>query len=327
MPLTHQDVDANGISIHTVSVGEGPLVLFCHGFPESWYSWRHQLPAVADAGFRAVAMDMRGYGRSTAPEAVGAYSMSDLVGDAVGVVAALGADEAVIVGHDWGAPVAWYGALMRPDVFRAVAALSVPYTPPFGGLPPELTMNDLMRSAAGDRDYYRLYFQEPGVAEAEIGADLDRFVRSFLYTVSGDAVSDGAHQSGWEGYFPKGERLVDQLVTPERLPGWLTEDDVATYVSELSRNGIRGGLNWYRNLNALPTVLAPFTGATIRQPALYLAGEHDLIAGNTTDALTVVRESLPNLRALQVFPGAGHWLQQERPDGVNDALLGFLRTL
>jgi len=327
MPLTHQDVDANGISIHTVSVGQGPLVLFCHGFPESWYSWRHQLPAVADAGFRAVAMDMRGYGRSTAPEAVGAYSMSDLVGDAVGVVAALGADEAVIVGHDWGAPVAWYGALMRPDVFRAVAALSVPYTPPFGGLPPELTMNDLMRSSAGDRDYYRLYFQEPGVAEAEIGADLDRFVRSFLYTVSGDAVSDGAHQSGWEGYFPKGERLVDQLVTPERLPGWLTEDDVATYVSELSRNGIRGGLNWYRNLNALPTVLAPFTGATVRQPALYLAGEHDLIAGNTTDALTVVRESLPNLRALQVFPGAGHWLQQERPDGVNDALLGFLRTL
>jgi epoxide hydrolase A/B len=112
MPLTHDDVDANGISIHTVSVGEGPLVLFCHGFPESWYSWRHQLQVVADAGFRAVAMDMRGYGRTTAPEDVGAYSMSDLVGDAVGVVAALGADEAVVVGHDWGAPVAWYSALM-----------------------------------------------------------------------------------------------------------------------------------------------------------------------------------------------------------------------
>ncbi|MEU0498418.1 alpha/beta hydrolase [Mycobacterium sp. NPDC006124] len=327
MAFTHDDLDANGISIHTVSVGRGPLVLFCHGFPESWYSWRHQLQAVADAGSRAVAMDMRGYGRSSAPEDVRAYSMSDLVGDAVRVVAALGEADAVIVGHDWGAPVAWYGALMRPDVFRAVAALSVPYTPPFGGLPPELTMNDLMRSAAGDRDYYRLYFQEPGVAEDEIGADLDRFVRSFLYTASGDIVSDGVHQSAWEGHFPKGERLVDQLVVPERLPAWLTEDDVATYVYELSRNGIRGGLNWYRNLNALPTVVAPFSGATIRQPALYLAGEYDLIAGNTPEALDVVRQSLPNLHALQVLPGAGHWLQQERPQAVTDALLDFLRAL
>lgn len=327
MPLTHDDVDANGISIHTVSVGEGPLVLFCHGFPESWYSWRHQLQVVADAGFRAVAMDMRGYGRTTAPEDVGAYSMSDLVGDAVGVVAVLGAEEAVVVGHDWGAPVAWYSALMRPDVFRAVAALSVPYTPPFGGLPPGITMNDLMRSAAGDRDYYRLYFQQQGVAEDEIGADLDRFVRGFLYTISGDAVEDGVHQSPWDGYFPKCERLVDQLTVPGTLPGWLTEDDVATYVSELARNGIRGGLNWYRNLNTLPTVLAPFTGAVIRQPALYLAGERDLIAGNTEEALAVVRDSMPNLHALQVFPGARHWLQQERPDGVNDALLDFLRAL
>ncbi len=135
MTATHRDVEANGISIHTVSVGEGPLVLFCHGFPESWYSWRHQLQVMADAGFRAVAMDMRGYGNTSAPEDIGAYTMSHLVGDTVGVVRALGADHAVIVGHDWGAPVAWYSALMRPDVFRAVAALSVPYTPPIGSLP------------------------------------------------------------------------------------------------------------------------------------------------------------------------------------------------
>ena len=185
----------------------------------------------------------------------------------------------------------------------------------------------VQRSAAGDRDYYRLYFQQQGVAEDEIGADLDRFVRGFLYTIGGDAVEDGVRQSPWDGYFPKGERLVDQLTVPETLPGWLTEDDVATYVSELSRNGIWGGLNWYRNLNTLPNVLAPFTGAVIRQPALYLAGERDLIAGNTEEALAVVRDSMPNLYALQVFPGAGHWLQQERPDGVNDALLDFLRAL
>jgi pimeloyl-ACP methyl ester carboxylesterase len=325
--FTHADVQANGITIHTVSTGEGPLVLFCHGFPESWYSWRHQLQAVADAGFRAVAMDMRGYGGTTAPEEIAAYSLSHLVGDTVGVVNALGAEQAVIVGHDWGAPVAWYSALMRPDVFRAVAALSVPYTPPIGGLPAGLTMNGLMKSAAGDRDYYRLYFQEPGVAEAEIEADMARFVRGFLYTVSGDIVEDGVHESGWAGFFPKGERLIDQLVVPETLPNWITEDDVAFYVDELSRKGVRGGLNWYRNINALPTVLAPFLGAVIEQPALYLAGEYDLIAGNSESALAGVRAALPNLHALQVFSGAGHWLQQERPEDVNEALLGFLGAL
>ena len=325
--FTHGDIDANGISIHTVSAGDGPLVLFCHGFPESWYSWRHQLQAVADAGFRAVAMDMRGYGDTTAPEDIGAYSMSHLVGDTVGAVRALGADQAVIVGHDWGAPVAWYSALMRPDVFRAVAALSVPYTPPIGGLPAGLTLNSLMQAAAGERDYYRLYFQEPGVAESEIEADMERFVRGFLYSISGDIVTDGVHESGWDGHFPKGERVVDQLVLPATLPAWITEDDIAFYVRELSRKGIRGGLNWYRNLNALPDVLAPFLGAVIRQPALYLAGEYDLVAGNTAAALDGLPADLPNLHALQVLPGAGHWLQQERPNEVNAALVDFLRTL
>ncbi len=188
-------------------------------------------------------------------------------------------------------------------------------------------MNTLMQNAAGDRDYYRLYFQAPGVAEAEIEGDLERFLRGFLYTVSGDIVADGARETGWAGYFPKGERMVDQLLVPDALPDWITDEDVATYVEELSRNGIRGGLNWYRNLNALPAVLAPFVGAVIEQPALYLAGEHDLIAGNTAEALAGVRASLPNLHALHVLPGAGHWLQQERPAEVNAALVDFLRTL
>lgn len=323
----HAQVEANGISIHTVSVGSGPLVVFCHGFPESWYSWRHQLPAVAAAGFRAVALDMRGYGLTSQPADVAAYTMSHLVGDVVGVVAALGETDAVVVGHDWGAPVAWYSALMRPDVFRAVAALSVPYTPPIGGLPEGLTLNDVMRAAAAGRDYYRLYFQEPGVAEADLEADVDRAVRGFLYTISGDIVADGRHEAGWDGHFALGASFTEQLVVPDELPSWLTEADVAFYVGELRRSGFRGGLNWYRNINLLPSILAPFVGAVIEQPALYLGGELDVIAGNTPDALAALPGAVPGLRRMELFPGAGHWLQQERAAAVNDALVAFLREL
>ncbi len=322
----HSQIEANGISMHAVSLGEGPLVLFCHGFPESWYSWRHQLPVVAQAGFHAVALDMRGYGKTSAPAAVDAYSMSHLVADVVGAVGALGADSAVVVGHDWGAPVAWYCALMRPDLFRAVAALSVPYIPPIS-LPAGLTMNDLMRANAGDREYYRLYFQEPGVAEADLEADVDRTVRGFLYTLSGDIVADGVHATGWDGHFPKGQGAVEQLVIPDRLPSWLSEDDVAFYVSELSATGFRGGLNWYRNINTMPAVLGPFVGAAVRQPALYLGGELDLIAGNTPEALNALPGAVPGLRGVQILQGAGHWLQQERPAEVNDALVAFLTSL
>jgi pimeloyl-ACP methyl ester carboxylesterase len=322
----HAQIEANGISMHTVSMGEGPLVVFCHGFPESWYSWRHQLPAVAGAGFRAVALDMRGYGKTSAPAAICAYSLSHLVGDVVGAVRALGADSAVVVGHDWGAPVAWYCALMRPDMFRAVAALSVPYIAPIA-LPEGLTMNALMRANAGDREYYRLYFQEPGVAEADLEADVDRSMRGFLYTLSGDIVADGVHSTGWDGHFPKGQGVVEQLVVPDRLPSWLTEDDVAFYVSELTANGFRSGLNWYRNINAMPAVLGPFAGAAVQAPALYLGGEHDLIAGNTAEALSALPAAVPGLRSMQILPGAGHWLQQERPREVNDALLAFLASL
>lgn len=323
----HGQIEANGISIHTVAMGAGPLVVFCHGFPESWYSWRHQLPAVAAAGYRAVALDMRGYGQTSQPSAVGAYSLSHLVGDVVGTVAALGEREAVVVGHDWGAPVAWYSALMRPDVFRAVAALSVPYMPPISGLPEGLTVNDLMRANAGARDYYRLYFQEPGVAEADLEADVHRSVLGFMYTICGDIVADGVHESGWDGHFPAGETITDQLVVPERLPSWLTTEDVAFYVSEMERTGYRGGLNWYRNINSLPAILAPFVGATIDQPALYLGGELDVIAGNTPEALAALPETVPGLRRAEVFAGAGHWLQQERPAEVNAALVDFLDGL
>lgn len=326
--LTHGTVEANGITIHYVEQGEGPLVIFCHGFPESWYSWRHQLPVVADAGFRAVALSMRGYGKTTAPQDVSAYSITHMIGDVVGVVNALGEEQAVVVGHDWGAPVAWYSALMRPDMFRAVAGLSVPFLPPIGALPEGVTVNDMMRMAAGpERDYYRLYFQEPGVAEAALEADLRHSVLGFLYTISGDAVAKGDLPEGWDGHFPMGQSISEQMIVPETLPTWLTEEDVQFYIDELAETGFRGGLNWYRNINALPAALGPWVGTTIRQPSFYMAGSTDLIAGNTADALAGLQASLPDLRHYQVIQGAGHWLQQEHPNEVNEALVGFLAGL
>ena len=184
-----------------------------------------------------------------------------------------------------------------------------------------------MRGAAAGREYYRLYFQEPGMAEADLEADVDHSVRGVLYTISGDIVAAGIHQFGWDGHFPAGESFSEQLVVPETLPGWLTEDDVAFYVGELQQSGFAGGLNWYRNLNALPGILAPFVGATIDQPALYLGGELDLIAGNTPEAIEGLPAAVPGLRKLVMYPGAGHWLQQERADEVNAELVAFLQAL
>ena len=323
---THGDIQANGISIHYVEQGTGPLVLFCHGFPESWYSWRHQIPAVAAAGYRAVALDMRGYGQTSQPESVDAYSLSHLVGDVVAAVNALGESEAVVVGHDWGAPVAWNAALMRPDVFRAIACLSVPFNPPFS-LPEGMDLDMVMQQMAGDRNYYRLYFQEPGKAEAEFEADLARSMLGFMYSISGDIIADGVHTEGWDGHFPGDETLLDQLVVPAQLPAWLTQADIDFYVGEMQRSGFRGGVNWYRNIKKIPSILAPFVGATINQPSLYLYGEYDLIAGNTEAAIAALPEVLPNLQGLHKFSGAGHWLQQERPEEVNAALLDWLAAL
>lgn len=326
--LQHGNLEANGINIHYVEQGSGPLVVFCHGFPESWYSWRHQLPVVAEAGYRAVALSMRGYGLTDAPHDIDRYSIHHLIGDVVGVVNGLGEDSAVVVGHDWGAPVAWYSALVRPDMFRAAAALSVPFTPAIGGLPDGVSVNDVMRMTAGDaRDYYRLYFQEPGVAEADLEADVDRTVLGFLYSISGDAIANGDLDAGWDGHFPAGESLSEQLIIPKSLPSWLTDDDLKFYVDEITRTGFRGGLNWYRNINRLPGALAPWVGATIEQPTFYMGGTTDLIAGNTPEAIAGMQAALPDLRHMELIEGAGHWLQQECPQEVNQALLAFLEGL
>ena len=321
--ITHRTIEGNGIRIHVAEAGEGPLVLLCHGWPESWYSWRWQLAALAEAGFRAVAPDMRGYGETDRPGAIESYTLLHLVGDMVALVPALGAKEAVIVGHDWGAPVAWSATLLRPDVFRAVAALSVPFLPRGLGL----TTATMPRTATSQ--FYMLYFQEPGLAEAEFERDPRATLRTLLFSGSGDAPprqSDGSPDSA-PGMVPRGGGFLSRRVAPERLPAWLTEADVDVYAAEFARSGFRGGLNWYRNIDRNRELMAPFDGLEVRVPALYVAGERDLVVAFAGAAIPGMKTSVPQLRETIMLKGCGHWTQQERPEEVNAALIGFLRGL
>jgi pimeloyl-ACP methyl ester carboxylesterase len=326
--LEEHVIEGNGIQIHFVTKGDGPAVVMCHGFPDSWYSWRNQIEALADAGYQAVAMSMRGYGKTSAPQAIDAYDINHLVGDVVAVTNHLNQGPVVIAGHDWGAPVAWFAGLMRPDLFRAVMGMSVPFINPIGALPEGIDLNGLMAQNAGpDRDYYRLFFQEPGKAEADLESDIERTMRGFLYLISGDALQNGDVQEPFDGHFPIGETLTQQLVIPAELPQWISEDVLAFYVEQITNSGFRGGLNWYRNINRLPAITAPFLGSTIEQPSFYMGGSTDLIAGNTPEAISTMEKTLSDLRHCEIIDGAGHWIQQERAAEVNAAMLTFLEGL
>jgi pimeloyl-ACP methyl ester carboxylesterase len=319
MTPDHRFLDVNAIRLHYAEAGEGPVVLLCHGWPELWYSWRHQMPALAAAGYRVLAPDMRGYGESGAPAAVEDYTILHLVGDMVGLLDALGIDQAVAVGHDWGAVVAWHAALLRPDRFRAVAAMSVAHTPR-AGMPPL----EAARRAGLDRLYW-LYFQEPGVAERELEADVERSLRRIYHAGSGDVPADWH----WRALVPPGGGLLDTTIEPAVPAPWLAPGDLAHYAAAFARSGFRGGLNWYRNIDRNWALMAPFAGAVIRQPALFIAGERDptLRLRLRRDPIEAMAAAVPGLRAKVLVPGAGHWVQQEAAERVNAELIAFLRGL
>ncbi len=321
-PPQFQTLPINGIQMRVAEQGSGPLVLFCHGWPESWYSWRHQMAALAAAGYRAVAPDMRGYGGSDSPLSVEQYTMLHLVGDMVELVKALGEKQAVIVGHDWGAPVAWTSALLRPDVFRAVAGMSVPFTPP-GKI-------DLLSAlqAQGVTTFYMQYFQTPGVAEAELELDVEASLRRIYFSGSGD----GPERPTFGVLEPGAGVLtntVDPLSAGHTLPAWLPREDLAYYAAEFKRSGFRGGLNWYRNLRRSWELLTPWRGCVIRQPALFIAGERDNVLKFPASQAQIEAypRTLPGLRGSHILPGAGHWIQRERAAEVNRLLLAFLSSL
>ena len=320
--VSHRTVEANGIHLHIAEQGEGPVVLLCHGFPESWYSWRHQLAALAAAGFHAIAPDMRGYGRSDRPEAVEQYTLLHLVGDMVGLLDALGIEQAAIAGHDWGAPVAWHAALLRPDRFRAVIGLSVPYRPRTSVMPTSVMPQ------RDDAVFYQLYFQKPGVAEAEFERDVRATLAKILYAASGDAPRPS--EAGAEvAMVPRGGGFLTRVPVPNTLPAWLSEADLDFYAGEFARTGFRGGLNWYRNIDRNWELLAPFDGLLVTVPALYIAGDRDPVVKfrGMDRHITDMPKFVPHLRGSIMLPGCGHITQEERPAEVNVAMIDFLRGL
>lgn len=314
-------IETNGVRLRAAMAGQGPLVVFVHGFPESWYSWRHQIGPVASAGFTVCALDVRGYGGSDKPQPVAAYDMETMVADVAGVIEALAPGErAILVGHDWGAPIVWNTALIRPDRVRAVGGLSVPWT----GVP-AAPFIDLVTEAftKKGRFFYQVYFQDEGVAEAELEADVRASLRKFYYAISGDA-PDGT----WPVDKKHGDPLLLQLPDPAPFPAWLTKADEDYYVGEFAASGFRGPLNRYRNHRRDFDYLQRFRDRRIEQPALFIGGDRDLVLKMLpgVDVVALMKPLLPQLQVAELISGCGHWTQQERPEAVNALLLPWLEA-
>lgn len=315
--MSRRRVAVNGVELDVVDEGTGPLVVLCHGFPELAYSWRHQVPALVGAGYRVLAPDQRGYGGSSRPVPVEQYDIVNLVGDMVGLLDDAGEEQAVFVGHDWGAMVVWSMAQLHPERVRGVVGMSVPFIPR-GEYPPISTM----RHVFGDTFFYMVYFQEPGVADADLGADPAETLRRFLAGMSRRDDPEAASRM----FSPYGTMgMVERLPEAKALPDWLTQQDLDHYTEVFSRTGFTGGLNWYRNLDRNWALMEPVAGREVDLPALFVAGADDPVLRMTPPS--VMEGWLTDLRGSVVLPGAGHWVQQEQPPAVNDALLGFLGSL
>ncbi len=314
-------IDTGQLRLRVAVEGEGPLVVMVHGFPESWYSWRHQIGPLAAAGFTAAAIDVRGYGGSDKPDAVEAYTLEAITADVAAVADALQPDEpAILLGHDWGAPIVWNSALSRPERFRAVAALSVPFT----GVP-QRPFTEVFRRAFTEKGkfFYQEWFQEPGRAEAEAEADVRRFLRAFYYAISGDAPP-----GTWPDK-PAGATLLEGMVDPPVFPAWLSDADLDYYVAEFAASGLRGPLNRYRNHERDYEWAQAFKDRRIEQPALFIGGTKDpatTLFGAVSDPVAVMRPHVPQVEG-HLLEGCGHWTQQERPEEVNRLLLDWLARL
>ncbi|MBI2800883.1 MAG: alpha/beta hydrolase [Gammaproteobacteria bacterium] len=339
----HRLLNINGCRLHTVEEGEGPLVILVHGFPELWYSWRFQLPVLAEAGYRVVAIDQRGYGRSSKFWNSDAYRIHPLVDDLVGLVAALGERHAILIGHDWGAPVVWTAAWLHPEVFKGVLGLSVPFGGraqiplpgnPFG----ERSPHEIHRAVAGpDHLFYQEYFSTLGPIIDEIEQDLRGWVRDIVWTVSGDALR--AAGSSLEGNdpiqliresalsVPHGARMRDRFATPTAQPAWFTDADLDVFVHELEGGGFAGPLSYYRNLDNNWQALESQAKQPLSVPAMFLGTDYDVATWWGREAIERAPEVIPNWLGSRILKGCGHWLQQEQPAETNAVILEFLRAV
>jgi pimeloyl-ACP methyl ester carboxylesterase len=316
MDQQFQTVETNGLNLRVAVSGEGPLVLLIHGWPESWYSWRHQIKALSAAGYRVAAPDVRGYGGSDKPHEIEAYDMASMTADMAGLITALGEDQAVVIGHDWGAPIAWNTALLHPEKVRAVVGLSVPYTGP--GPAPFI---DLVQQVYKDKFFYQIYFQEPGVAEAEFESDIRDALRKTYYWVSGEGMAAAVPQDK-----PADAAFLDGMADPGQFPDWMSTQDLDYYVAQFEASGFRGPFNRYRNHRRDFALLSPHGDQQIVQPSAFIAGTLEVVLKFIpgVDMVEIMRPKMADLRLVEMIDGAGHWVQQERPDEVNAALLKFL---
>ncbi|MBI4907715.1 MAG: alpha/beta hydrolase [Acidobacteria bacterium] len=311
--IQHRDIHTNGIRMHIAEAGSGPLVILCHGFPESWYAWRHQLAALAEAGFHAVAPDMRGYGQTEQPAAVEAYDIFQLTGDIAGLAHALHADRAAIAGHDWGAVVAAHCALFRADLFHSLALVSVPYQPRRA-----VNQTTWEQQTYPGKVFYQAIFRSPQ-SEPYFMSDIRGRLLAGLYTLSGDAAPDDRWNPVIDPASPP------RHVTP-KMPPWLSEDDLSYLTTEYTHAGFTGGLNYYRNMDRNWTLTPFLDRAKIVQPSLFIAGGRDPVLTFLPEAYRDLAINIPNLKANILIPDAGHWTQQERPAEVNHHLVSFLQS-
>ncbi|MCX2932537.1 alpha/beta hydrolase [Mycobacterium sp. CVI_P3] len=343
--MIHRHIDCRGTRIHAVEEGEGPLVILVHGFPESWYSWRHQIPALAAAGYRVLAIDQRGFGRSSKFRVNSAYRIDKVVADIEALLDAYGERQAVVVGHDWGAPVAWTFAWLHPERCRGVVGVSVPFAGrgliglpgcPFG----ETRPRDYHIELAGPgRTFYQDYFSEQDAIIDEIEEDLRKWFLGLTYTVSGDAVAAALAA----GHVPPadpvealrygplcmadGSRLDDAFVWPESMPEWFTDEDLDFYVNEFERAGFSGGLAFYHNADAGWEVLDEVENLPLTPPSMFIGGEYDIATAWGAEAIERAEEKMSDYRGSHIIPSAGHWIQQESPAETNRLLLEFLGQL
>jgi pimeloyl-ACP methyl ester carboxylesterase len=306
----------NGVELHVTEAGVGPPVIFVHGFPELAYSWRHQLPAVAAAGFHAVAPDQRGYGRSSRPAAIEDYDIDALTGDLLGLLGDLGEERAVFVGHDWGALLVWQLALLHPERVAGVVGMSVPFMPR-----PPMPPVELMRQVLGDAFFYIIYFQEPGVADADLGRD----PRETMWRMLAGMSNGGEAPDFTQALANDGRGFVERLPVPTGLPAWLGQAELDHFVAEFTRTGFTGGINWYRNLDRNWALTERIAGAKVSMPSLFIGGASDPVL--LMSPPSVMDGWLEDHRGTIVIEGAGHWELQEKPAEVNAAIIAFLEGL